>query len=75
MAKKKIPKVKPQHPGDTFTMPELSPRISVEMRKAKNGYTVSGYKDGKDHLYVAKSHAEAKRHAHRLMKFGKVKQV
>ena len=67
---KKIKKVEPQHKGDTFALPEPAKRSSAEIKRAKNGYVVSSYKDGQEHLYIAKSKKEAHTHAHKLLKVG-----
>lgn len=66
---KKVKKAKPQHKGDTFAVPvESTPHRSVEMKKAKNGFVVSSWQDGKEHLYIAKNHKEAHAHASKLLK-------
>lgn len=56
--------------GDTFAMPASpSPaRKSVEIKRASNGFVVSQYHDGKDSLYIAKTHKEAQDYANKLLK-------
>ena len=58
------------HPGDTFAIKEPTPIPSsnVSLKKAKNGYVVSSFKDGQECLYIAKSHAEAQKYASKLLK-------
>ena len=71
---KKAKKSKPKHIGDTFSMPmEPKPETSknVQLKKAKNGYVVSSYHNGEEHVYIAKSHADATKHATKLLKIGK----
>jgi hypothetical protein len=70
-----MPKKKKLHPEDTF-VPTIAvkdsnpplPRKSVDVKKATNGYVVSSYQDGKERMYIAKSHKEAQKHASRLLK-------
>lgn len=49
-----------------------SPRISVEMKKASNGYIVSSYGDTngdyREKQFIAKTKGEAKKIATRLLK-------
>lgn len=49
---------------------EAHPRKSVDIKKADNGFVVSSWHEGKERIYIAKTHKEAQEHAARLLKIG-----
>lgn len=66
MAKKK----KMKHKGDTFEMAEVSrpkTRVSVDIKKANNGFVVSTWGDSGEKVYIAKTKKEADKYANKLL--------
>lgn len=58
------------HKGDTFAMPMMkpTPRRSVDIKKATNGFVVSSYQENGEKLFIAKTQEEAQKYANKLLK-------
>lgn len=59
---------KVKHKGDTFVMEPPKTRVSVDIKKADNGFVVSTYCDGGEKVYIAKTKKEADKYAQKLLK-------
>lgn len=71
MAKKKVKTTKKKTSAkNKAVLPKSSDSISVNLKRARNGYVVSSYNDriGKDVTYVAKTREEAKEYMDKLLR-------
>lgn len=70
MATKKVKKKSSPKKSNLECMScDMPPRVSVRIEKAKNGYVVNSHDEKyKETTYIAKTKAEAKKHANKMMK-------